>query len=478
MKSFPFIGPSYQYRSLAYDAQRSLNVYPIKSESGTSKEVSALVGTPGLGLFSTLPQLRIRGGHEVNGRCFFVAGLGLYELFGDGTYILRGSVTSSYAPVSMSNNGTQIVIVDGTTNGFILTLSSNVYAQITDPDFLGADTVDFVDGYFVFNKPNTGIYYISAINDGSDYDALDFATAEGQTDNLVAVKTVHNEVWLFGTQSVEVAYDSGSSPFPFSRIQGALMDYGCAAAFSVVKAANTVFWLGNDRQGIGTVWMASGYQPQRVSTEAVEIAIQGYSSISDAVAYTYQEDGHHFYVINFPVANTTWVYDIRMDAWHERSFLNTYTGINERHRGQCHVFCFGKHLIGDYANGNIYIQDLDTYTDDGNPIKRLRASPYLHDDLGYLYHYRLQLDMEHGVGLVSGSDADTDPEIILQWSDDGAITWSNEHKVKVGKIGERKTRAVWRQLGRSRNRIYRVIFTAACKVFWNAARLDADKGMN
>jgi hypothetical protein len=475
MAQFPFVGPSYTYSSRNFDAQRCVNLYPIVSESGTSKKVSALVGTPGLKLFCTLASNKVRGAHEVLGRAFEVAGNTLYEIFEDGTSDALGTIDTLTGPVSMADNGVELIIVDGP-DGWILTLADDNFAQITDPDWEGADTVCFVDGYFIFSKPDTGQYYLTGLYDGATIDALDFATAEGATDNLVAVAAVHGQLMLLGSSSIEWAANTGAADFPFQRISGAFIEYGCAAAFSVGKIANSVIWLGKDKQGQGVVWMATGYQPERLSTDAVEQAIQGYDSIDDAVAYTYQKDGHHFYVLNFTQADTTWVCDLRTKLWHERSFFNTETGLAERHRGQAHIFAFGKHLVGDYDNGNVYELSETTYTDNGTLIRRERSCPHLKDDgdLNFIYYNSFQLDMETGIGLESGED----PQVVLQWSDDGGHTWSNEYWVSAGKIGQYLARARWRRLGRSRDRVFRVRFSAACKVFWMGAHVDAVRGAN
>lgn len=475
MAKIPFIGPSYVNRSVNFDAQRSVNLYPTKSEIGDSKSIMALVGTPGNLLFCTFPTTVGRGSHEVLGRSFEVFGNILYEIFSDGSFISRGTLITGTGFVSIDNNGLQICIVDGP-NGYIFTLATNAFVNITDPYFTGATTVTFIDGYFMFNRPQTQVYYISAIYDGTTGDPLDFASAEGSPDNLVGLIALHKEVWLFGDESIEVAYDSGAADFPFARIPGAFIEYGCAAPYSIAKTANTVFWLGKDKWGQGMVWMAQAYQPQRISTYAVEFAIQQYGDISDAVAYTYQEDGHYFYVLNFTNANTTWVYDVGMNLWHERAaFID---GSYARNRAQNHIFAFGKHLVADYQNGNVYIQSLDVFTDNGDVIRRMRTAQHLADDLEYMYYNKLQIDMETGIGLNNGGIADTDPQLMLQWSDDGGHVYSNEHWRSAGKIGSFKWRAIWRRLGRSRDRVFRLVITCSCKIFLVAAHADIEAGTN
>jgi hypothetical protein len=271
------------------------------------------------------------------------------------------------------------------------------FAQITDPDFPGAVTVGYLDGYFVFNEPNSQRLWITQLLDGQSIDPLDFASAEGSPDGLVSVLVDHREAWLFGTNSVEVWYNSGGADFPLSPVQGAFNEVGCIAAYSVAKLDNGIFWLGADARGRGVVYRANGYTAQRISTHAVEWQIQQYGNLSDAIAYTYQQDGHAFYVLIFPSANTTWVYDVASSLWHERAaFIN---GSFTRHRSNCQMSFSNKIVVGDHELGNIYAFNLDVFSDAGQPQKWLRswrALPTGTNDLKRSAHHSLQLDAETG----------------------------------------------------------------------------------
>lgn len=457
--NIPFVGPSYTSRSVNFDAQRSVNLYPEVDESQQGKSVVALIGTPGLEVFCTLPTSPVRGLWACsNGRFFAVGGNKLYEVGKDSSVTSRGTLDTASGPVSMADNGTQLCIVDGP-NGYIFKFYDNTLTKVTSTAWRGSTRVSYQDGYFIFNEPNTGTFYISGLNDGTDINSLDFASAEGNPDNIVGHISDHRELWMFGDSTVEVFFNSGNADFPFERIQGAFIEHGCAAPFSIAKLDNSVFWLGKDSRGKGMVYRASGYQPQRISTHAVELAIQSYDDISDAVAYTYQQEGHSFYVINFTGANTSWVFDVATGLWHERAYT-TAEGTLGRHRGNYHSIPFGDHLVGDYESGKIYRMDLDVYSDAGNPITRMRTAAHVSQDLKYLFWSSFQIDMETGVG-PAGS---LEPQAMLQWSDDGGHTWSNEYWVSMGWTGKYKTRALWRRLGRSRDRVFRVIITDAVKV--------------
>lgn len=501
MKS-PILGSSYVARSVNAADSRMVNLFPeMVPEAG--KEPAFLSRAPGLRLLASLGDSPVRGLWQYGGYGYAVSGTNLYRISSSWAVTLLGTVSGS-GPVSMSDNGNQLFVA---CNGpsYIYNSSTSVFQQITDPDFPGAVTVGYLDGYFVFNEPNSQKVWVTSLLEGTQVDPLDFASAEGSPDGLVSLIIDHREAWLFGTNSVEVWYDAGNADFPLARIQGAFNEIGCAAAYSVAKLDNGIFWLGSDARGNGIVYRANGYTGQRISTHAVEWQIQQYSDISDAVAYTYQQDGHAFYVLIFPSANTTWVYDVATQAWHERAGFSN--GQFTRHRSNCQMNFGGEIVVGDYANGNIYAFDLTTYSDNGDIQKWLRswrALPTGQNNLNRTAHHSLQLDCESGVGL-DGNDVSTllnslntelglallaesgttilvsvstvqgtDPQVMLRWSDDGGHTWSNEHWRNMGRIGEYGRRVLWRRLGMTmklRDRVYEVSGTDPVKIAIMGAEL-------
>ena len=503
----PILGSSYVARSINAADNRMVNLFPEVIPEG-GKEPGFLNRAPGLLFQKTVGTGPIRAlwAHQTNGADFYVvSGTEVYKMTSlTATPVKLGDVADG-GPVSIADNGTQLFFA---CNGpsYIYNESTNEFKQITDPDFPGAATVGYLDGYFVFNEPNSQRVWVTALLDGSSVDPLDFASAEGSPDGLVAVNVDHREAWLFGTDSVEVWYDVGGTDFPLQRIQGAFNEIGCVAAFSIAKLDNSLFWLGTDARGQGIVYKANGYTGQRISTHAVEYAIAQYGNISDALAYTYQQEGHGFYVLTFPSANATWVYDAATQAWHERAGL--VNGQFTRHRSNCQCNFGGNTVVGDFENGNIYTLDLDVYSDNGQAQKWLRswrALPTGQNNLNRSAHHSLQLDAETGVGL-NGLTNDTNvflvteaednlitengdfilssitqipiapPQAMLRWSDDGGHTWSNEHWTSMGRIGEYGHRTIWRRLGMTlklRDRVYEVSGTDPVKIAIVGAELHA-----
>lgn len=476
MRFLGFIGPSYTLKSVNVDCQRCINLYPEVNELGTGKEreVAALLGTPGLQLLATIGDGPHRGSwFGSNGVLYVVSKNKLYSVSSSWVATELGTLQTNSGQVSMADNGIHLMIVDGS-YGYVLTFSGPSFVQITDEDFPGADQVTFQDGYFIFNIPGTGQFGITGLNDVT-FDALDIATSEGNPDDVVAVLSDHRDLWIFNEKTIEVFFNSGNADFPFERIQGAYVEHGCAAPFSVTKMNNTVYWLGQDDHGNGMVFMASGYQPQKISTLAIDLAIQSYGDVSDAVGYSYQENGHYFYVLNFTSANTTWVFDATTNLWHERTYNND--GVQERHRANNHAFAYSTHVVGDYQSGKLYKLSSDIYADNGVEIIARRRAPHISEGMKRLFHSKFQLDMEPGTGL-DGVAQGTNPKIMLRYSDDGGHTWSNEKWTDLGKIGERKKRAIWNRLGSSRDRVYEITISDPVKRVLIGAEIDIVAGVS
>jgi hypothetical protein len=325
--------------------------------------------------------------------------------------------------------------------------------------------------------PNTGQFQISGLNDVT-YDALDVATAEGRPDSLVMLISVNRRLWLFGEQTTEVWWNSGNADFPFERNESAFIEAGTVSAGTCVRAGGSVVWVGSDERGRGTVWYGQGVQPQRISTHAIEYALSQRSRLAEAFAFAYQQEGHEFYQLTVPgtddgtEAGGTWVYDFSTSQWHERSYLDPDDG-EQPHRASVATVAFGRVVVGDREDGRVYTYDLDYYTDDGDPIRRLRQTPHISQEEKRIRFNSLELQAETGVGL--SEDIGNPPIVTLSWSDDGGHTWSNEldREASSGEIGEYRVRVKWRRLGVGRDRVFRIATSAAVPVTWLGAELDA-----
>lgn len=470
-----FIGPTYTMQSVNVDCQRCVNMFPEMDDMGTGKEgeVMSLAPTPGLKLVLTLPNSPVRGlWRASNNALFAVGGNKFYSVSSSFVATELGTLNTTTGSVCIADNGLQVVVVDGVA-GYTWDLGSSVFATIIDPNFYPADQVCFMDGYFIFNKKGTEQFFLSDLN-AVTFSGLNIGTAEGSPDNIIGIIVSNENLYLFGDQSIEVFYDSGNV-FPFDRIQGAVVDIGLVATFSIAQFGSSVFWLGGDENGSGIVYKMQGYQPQRISTPAIEAVIRGLNTttLANARAWVYQQGGHQFYCLNLPGASSTWVYDGITNLWHERTFLNLWS--DERHRADCHAAVYGLNVVGDYQNGNLYSLDMGVDTDNGTSIARIRAAPHISQGLDRIFHSSFQLDMETGVG-TSGLGQGVAPQAMLQWSDDGGHSWSNEHWAAIGPIGARATRVIWRRLGSTRDRVYRVRITDPVKITLIGAEIQLEQG--
>lgn len=474
MKLEGFIGPTYTLAHPSAGSQRLVNLYPEMLEAGPRKgNVARFVGTPGLRLRATLGDGPIRGAHRAStGQLFVVSGASVYEVTGDWVGIQRsGSLASSSGRVTMADDGTRLVIGDGGSTAFQVPLAFGSAVAAIGADCPGGH-VTWQDGYFIHTVPGTGRFAISDLN-AITYDALETATAEGRPDLLVMLVSVNRMLWLFGEQTTEVWWNSGDADFPFARNQAAFIETGTISAGTCVRTNTSVAWVGSDERGRGTVWCASGFQPVRISTHAVELALAGYAHLEEASALAYQQGGHEFYQLSIPASDEddggTWVYDFSTAMWHERSYLSE-TG-EEPHRACVGSVAFGEVVVGDREDGRLYTYDLSTYTDDGDPIRRMRQSPHISQSEKLVRYHSFELQVEPGVGLVTGQGSA--PVALLSWSDDGGHVWSNEHEASMGAMGEYSTRVKWRRLGAGRDRVFRVATSEPVPVTWLGAEIDA-----
>ena len=351
----------------------------------------------------------------------------------------------------------------------------------SDGAFSGADVVDIVDNYFVYNNPNTQQWAASNILSPIT-PALSYGNKDGAPDNLVSIIVDHREVYLMGEDSSEVWVDAGTFPFPFQRIPGTSTQHGIVAKFSVARLGNSFAYLSRNIRGQSQVMLMEGYIPKRISTHAVENTLVN-QTVADAVAFTYQLEGHEVYVISFPTLDITWAYDITTDMWHKWLWCDN-TNTYHRCRANCVAVFQNMVLVGDWQNGQIYELDPNNFTDNGQNVRRLRRAPHLVTDLQRQYFEEFQIQFQPGVGTtgvsmpVDTKSTTTYPQAMLRWSNDGGSTWSREYWVTIGQEGKYKNRAIWRRMGWARDRVYEVVVTDPVNAVIISANLKASEGEN
>lgn len=437
-----------------YDARNQLTITTEKLVNwfaqGTrthGKESFVLIQRPGLNLVETLSIGPHRGSYVHDGDMYVVSSNYVYKMDTTETFTVVGYLNSYTGRVGMASNGTELIIVDGT-YGYLYNTNTATFTQITDADFVAAQQVVFIQGYFIVNKPGTGRFYISAQYDGTSWEALDFATAELDPDDLIALAVTHQELVLLGEHTTEFYFNSGNALFPFENNPGGAIDWGIAARWTVAKADNTLVWLAKTREGQISVVKATGFSPQVISNLALEQAILGYERIDDAYAFvTKGGEQSLFYVLTFPTGNATWVFDFSTNMWHQWS---TY----DVGRFNIATACYfnNKHYMGSHTDGKFYWFDKDSYADGDDPLIRTAVTSHVAHEQNEIFWHSYEILFDSGKGIVTGQGSD--PQAMLRWSDDGGYQYSNSHMRPIGKIGEYRNRAIWRRLGKSRHRNY------------------------
>lgn len=469
----PWVTQQFTHRAISASARRSLNIYPeVLGDQG--KTTVVWVGTPGTAMYCDLSSYgsSIRGMYYASDALYVAVGASIVKVSNDpitglGIASLMGTIGAGTTRVSMIDDGTNVVGTDGS-NMFRVVIATNSFSLITAPSpvptqlvYLGARGVGISGSeQFVWTE----------VQDVTTWDA-GFATAETYSDPIIAVSAKGGELWLFGPRSYEVWRVDSDPDLPFALVGGSAGDIGCGAASSVAQIGDSVFWLGSSTSGAGQVFRSNGYQAQRISNHAIEYALSQIDQ-TDGVGWCYQQEGHVFYVLTFRNSGLTLVYDSTTDAWHERSrFVN---GSDEAWEPIYGAFFGGKVVCGSALGGRLLSLDLGRYMEhDGGYIVRVMQGPAIWQDLKQLFISEFQIDLEAGVGLQNGQGSD--PVAMLQYSDDGGHTWSNELQASMGKIGEYAHRLRWRRLGKARDRVFRVSISdpVKCVIIGGAITAEA-----
>jgi hypothetical protein len=347
-----------------------------------------------------------------------------------------------------------------TTSSDTLTAHLAEFQQITDPAFLPASRVAFIEGWLIFSEPNTRTFFTNApVPYTVTFAGSFYALKDSSSDNLVTLIENQRELWLIGERTSEVWYDAGNANFAFSRLPGVGPQVGCSARDSIARLANTVLWLSKNEQGENIVVSIEGYQVTRVSTHAIEKAISGYAVVSDAIGYGYQEQGHPFYVLTFPSADATWVFDLASKLWHVWATWEPTSATYFRHRSNCYMNFCDLRVAGDYQNGTLYNMTRKVFTDNGALIRRERRTPHvwLKSNRARLFQSSLQIEFTPGTGAQTGQGQS--PQAMLRWSNDSGANFGNEHWCSIGAAGVTLNRCIWRRLGRARDRVYELTYS-------------------
>lgn len=448
-------------------AKQLQNLYVEQRPQG-EKSFLVAYGTPGEELFVDFGATPSRGGleFEPGSVCYVVHRGVLWEVNNAGVKTNRGALLTTTGRVSMAHNGTQVMITDGT-YGYIYNTATTVFAQITDINFpANPVTVTFLAGRFIANFVNSSRFYCSDLYDGLSWDALNFANAETSPDPIVAVWSSNGQLILLGTLTTEYWGQSGTLDFPFVALQGTATEWGLAATWSIAKYDNTMAYIVKNRMGQVMVAQLNGYLPKKLSTVDFDSIINNYATTADASGYSYMLGGHPMYVLNFPTAGKSWLYD---GSTGEFTALKSFG--STRHNAEFSFPFLGNTILADATDGKLYKLRPNVYTDNGASIERELVSENIaNPDLSNIDLDCLRLDMEVGVGLTSGQGSN--PQVGLSVSRDNGKTWGPQMWKPMGKVGEYTTRVEWRRLGSPREASFKITVTDPVPVVFVSASLN------
>jgi hypothetical protein len=476
------MGGAYYARSLLANAQRCINLFPEQNPQDAPFPVTHYT-TPGLTLQVSTPD----GGPiryiylDSHNNLYVVSGPNVYNATYNGasswSLALVGQLNTINGPVRATDNGANIIFCDGTSDGFTLNIASQAWAQITQAAWYGSQSADVMDGFMIFGWPGNGEMYCT-LDNSITFDATYSAAKNGAPDLIQAIAVVHREIWLLGSQTTEIWMNVGGETFPFARIPGVFIQQGVAAVWSVAKANENIFWVGQGPQGKAMPYMGANYQAIPIGTPAIVNEWQTYSTIADAVGFTYQLGSHIFYVVTFPLADKTWVYDVTTQQWHEWNWMDTQ-GVFHRTRANTYCQAFGLHLVGDWQNGNIYSLDVNNGTDNGAPIRRVRSFPHsIDDEFNYeLFYSEFVAAVEVGNGPAgTQTNPPAPPQLNLRYSSDGGKSWGQYVQRDVGLLGQTSRNVKWQRLGRGRDRVWELSWAHPYKMSLNGAFVSAQRG--
>ncbi len=430
-----FVGGAYTARSKNLNAQACQNFYVETDQTG-AKNIIALVGSPGAKPWADMAvAAEGRKFHEFQSRLYEVLGDTVYKLDTNRVKTAIGTIGTSEGWVDIVSDATYMVVFD-TTGGW--TWDGATFTAISAAGFpANLSGATYQDGYFIVSSAGTDQFFISGLDDPTSWSALDFATAEGDADELVSPVSVQRQLWLIGTDTTEIWYNSGET-FPFRRNPGGFTRVGSNAKRSIVahspdKGEDELMFL-DDRN---RVVRRQGFRVVPVSTYQIDFLISTMASTSDSVANIYNQEGHTFYELTFPTDSKTICYDLTTGFWSTRASgagdLRSPANAITRFEDQI--------LIAHYDNGKIHEYDLATYDDDGDVKRAIRVAQVVDNNNQMMYISSFELEMETGFG----------GNIMFQSSKDGGHTWSPERWKSMGAVGEYDTRVRWNRHGKARN---------------------------
>ena len=282
-----------------------------------------------------------------------------------------------------------------------------------------ANFVARIGGYTCLAAKGGTTWYYSTINNPEDAYSSNTVKKDGTIMNM---KGLNERLYFFKTTNIEQWSLLGT--MPFARIESALIEKGCGASDSVVKANLSLYWLGEDSRFYRLV----GNSPQTISAdyqkEIFDLAIK-----SD------------IYGIDYPMENCIrWFAPSggRCFKWdYKHEFMSEdnewYSGQWQALRHNSYMELGGKAYFGSSHMDGLVHEWSDDYLDDnGNPIRVFRDFRVKGSDSGRACKWRIdKWRFKRGVATASV----TSPALAYRYNinEQG---WSHVSTIGLGQIGD------------------------------------------
>ena len=437
---FSLVNQTYETRDGLWSKSRTINFYPCIDTSGTAQSKVELAPCPGIAAFSSVAN-PLRGLWVGDNRLFAVGAGTVYEISSSGAATAVGDpILNAQTPVQFASDGNALAVASG--NEIWVLATPDGGGPIGSTMVHAGISIVYLDSYWIILLPDSNVFIYSLDMENWAEAEGDAVLRSGGIDRAVSLQVHEGHLWIFGRRTITPYYNSGDAFNPWQPIPGAAIDTGTLFPWSITKIDQRLYWLGNDDQGDGRVFRTQGYTPVRISTQSIEYLIRQCILAGTADEHItgcgYEENGHTFYVLTFPGAGKSFVYDLSTEMWHERNSWDRSQFQLWKGAG-FHGYVCGKHLVGSMGSGTIYEQSTQLYTEAGAPIRRYRACPYVQADQQWLFHHYLRL-------LTGGDTA-----VNMRYQSDDQSTWSTTRTVTPF-----KNEVEYRRLGRARDRLYEV----------------------
>lgn len=460
--SIPVVGATYTNRSLDVGSQVTQNFY-VEANPQSTEPVS-LNPFFGLKLFSTAGAGKNRNSLVHKGVYYTISGSELYSVTNVGTATLIGSIGGS-SRCGMETDGNNLIITNGV--GKPYTYDGTTLTQGTDADLPNAASVTYLNRRVIYDGSDQDIAFAD-LDAPLSVNSLNVAKEESKPDDTLAVKAYRQQVFVFGGRSLAPWYPSTGNP-PYTRVSNSVQEIGTSALYSIAVNTRYMYFLGNDL----IPYRIDGLAAQPLGTPAICQEIRGYADVSDAFGVTFSFDSLNFYMLSFPSANATWLFNEQSLLWTNLA----YGTDGDQHLISSHQFVYGRHLVADRRNGNIYELDSETYTDNGDVIQRRRDTVSISGRTfgkpgSEVFMNWIEVDIEPGVSLVTDNAV-----MILQFSDDNGKSWSSELWSEIGEQGDYGYKIRWEGMGSFYNRMFRFTMSDPVKWVLIAAFADVELGI-